>query len=354
VAAAGIGSFANLVSNPGRVVLGTGYNGNISPAFDLLSNGRGARFLVGDSYNINDGNSVVRGVQVQNYFTLTANVTSANLRLAGGGFAVIVGGGAGANTVSGATSATGVSGTSGAVIIGGGTSGNLTGVGNTIAQYTTGVVSSTTVNAGSTGGNIFGTTSILTNNGTANTLVGFTPVLIGTGTYSNVYGYYMPGSATTHILGSSNTARNATNYYAIRNDDDVSQVKLGSLRLFHEFQYALTSSAGALTVDKNNGQVQFLTVSEAITSVSFSNFVTTASTGTTNKRQADTVTLIVQQDATGRSITLPAASSTYKYAGGSNTVPSTANSVSMISITAIYNTVTAADQYLITISPEFS
>jgi hypothetical protein len=354
VSAPGIASFANITPNPARVVLGTGFNGNISPAFDINSNGRGARFLVSDSISTNDSNAVSRGIQVQNFYTLTGNITGANIRLGGGGMGIAIGGGSGANTITGPTSATGVSGLNGAVIIGGGTSGNLTSLGNTTVQYATAMIGALTINAGSTGGNIFGVTSLLNNSGTANTVVGFSPILLGTGTYSNVYGYYMPGAATQIIGGSSNVARNATNYYAIRNDDDVSQVKLGSLRLFHEFQFALTSSGGALTVDKNNGQVQFLTVSENITSVSFSNFVTTASTGTTNKRQADTVTLIVQQDATGRSITLPAASSVFKYAGGSNTVPATANSVSMISITAIYNTVTAADQYLITISPEFS
>jgi hypothetical protein len=44
----------------------------------------------------------------------------------------------------------------------------------------------------------------------------------------------------------------------------------------------------------------------------------------------------------------------YRYAGGVDTVGATANTTTMISITGTYNYNTAADQYLITISPEFS
>jgi hypothetical protein len=201
---------------------------------------------------------------------------------------------------------------------------------------------------------MFGTLSQVINSGTANAVIAYTSNFIGTGTYNgNVIAYYSPGAVNNFGPASANTARNATNYYAFYNDDDVAQMKMGSVRLFHEFEYQLSSSGGAVTVNKNNGQVQFFTVSEAAT-MSFSNFVTSASTGSTTKYQTDTVTVIVQQDGTGRTITMPTPSATYKYAGGTSTVSSTASSISMISITAIYNSVTAATQYLITISPEFS
>ena len=74
--------------------------------------------------------------------------------------------------------------------------------------------------------------------------------------------------------------------------------------------------------------------------------------GTTNQRLIHTVTLVIYQDATGRAVTLPTASSTYRYAGGSSTVGTTASSVTMITVSAIR--VSGATQYLITVSPEFT
>jgi len=126
---------------------------------------------------------------------------------------------------------------------------------------------------------------------------------------------------------------------------------LGSLRSYSEFAYALSSSSGALTVDKLNGQFQVLTTTEAITSVTYSNFVTSASDGVNTDEQGDTVTLVVIQDATGRAITMPSGA-TYKYANGANTVSSTASSISMISITAIR--ISGTTTYLTSISPTFT
>jgi hypothetical protein len=168
-----------------------------------------------------------------------------------------------------------------------------------------------------------------------------------------VFGVYMPGVTSTYGLGMSNITRAAGSYYFLRCDDDLAQTKLGSLRTFHEYRYDNSSSSGTLAVNKNNGQVQYITVSEDITTVSFSNFVVSVSDGSTTDYQTDTVTLIFQQDATGRTITLPTPSTTYKYAGGANTMGTTANAVQMVSVTATYNAGLAGTQYLITISPEF-
>ena len=151
----------------------------------------------------------------------------------------------------------------------------------------------------------------------------------------------------------ANAMRKAANYYFLRNDDNLAQNKLGSLRLFNEYQYDNSSSSGTLTVDKNNGQVQSVVLSEDITTVTFSNFVTSASDGTTTDYQTDTVTLILRQGSTPYTVTMPSGSA-YKYAAGSTTVGATANAVTMISVTANYDSISAADQYLITISPEFS
>ena len=147
--------------------------------------------------------------------------------------------------------------------------------------------------------------------------------------------------------------RRAANYYFLRNDDNLAQNKLGSLRLFNEFRYDGANTTGTLAVDKNNGQVQNVYLSGNITSVTFSNFVTSASDGTTTDYQTDTVTLILRQDSTGYTVTMPTGSA-YKYAAGTTTVGTTANSATMISVTATYDSITAADQYLITISPEFT
>jgi hypothetical protein len=168
-----------------------------------------------------------------------------------------------------------------------------------------------------------------------------------------VFGIYNPSNTNTYGFTNANTARGAANYYFLRNDDDAAQNKLGSVRLFHEYRASPAIASGALTIDKSIGQVQYVDVTEAITSITLSNFVTLAGDGTNTDGEVDTVTVIFRQDSTGRSITMPSGSA-YKYAGGVNTVGSTANSVSMVSITALYNISTAANEYLITISPEFS
>ena len=69
----------------------------------------------------------------------------------------------------------------------------------------------------------------------------------------------------------------------MRNDDDVAQVKLGSLRTFHEYQYTATSSAGALTIDKNNAQVQYVDVTENITSINHNNESKSMTSETSNE-----------------------------------------------------------------------
>jgi len=349
--ASNVGLTTSLTPNPGRVVLGTGYNGNTSPAYDLNNIGRGSRLLISDSIGYTDNNSLYRAIGVQNYYTLNANVSGGNVRGAAVVGQQIIGGGAAANTSS-ATTPFAFAGANFATIVGGGTSGNLTGLGNTVVQAATGMAAVASVNAGSTGGTLFGAYSQLAAAGTANTQIGYATAFTGGGTQANVYGVYMPGGTGTYGINSQNAARTASNYYFLFNEDDMAKNRMGMISRFQEFEYGLSSSVGAVTVDKTNGQVQFYTVSEAAT-MSFSNFVTSATVSSTTRYQTDTVTVIVQQDATGRTITMPSGTA-YKYAAGSNTVPTTANSVSMISITAIYNTVTAATQYLITISPEFT
>jgi hypothetical protein len=150
---------------------------------------------------------------------------------------------------------------------------------------------------------------------------------------------------------SSASAREA-NYYFLRNDDDIAQIKLGSLRTFHEYRYVATSSSGSLTIDKANAQVQSVALTENITSVTFSNFVRATTAGSTTRQSVDTVTVIFRQDATGRTVTLPTGAG-YRYAAGNSTVSTVANSVTMVSITAITDAAGTGVEYLITVSPEF-
>jgi hypothetical protein len=130
---------------------------------------------------------------------------------------------------------------------------------------------------------------------------------------------------------------------------------LGSLRTFHEFRYNAAISSGALTIDKNNAQVQYVDVTEDITSITLSNFVFFDAIDSLDffKLQTDTVTVIFRQDDTGHTITMPTGTE-YKYAAGISTVGDTADSVTMVSITAMANAALEDVEYLITISPEFS
>jgi hypothetical protein len=127
----------------------------------------------------------------------------------------------------------------------------------------------------------------------------------------------------------------------------------GSIEYYHELirtvrdpdsGNAITSGNFALT--KYDGQVQRVTPTGAMTMTGLNDFqVSTANPGTT-----DTVTLIVAQGATGYAVNLPTGSQ-YKYSGNQTTVGTTANSVTMITITAAR--LNAITMYLFSVSPEF-
>jgi hypothetical protein len=228
--------------------------------------------------------------------------------------------------------------------------------GNAVLNSGSAVTGFITVPTGSTINNAIGMMAGM--NGNIGTQIGYGIGLQGVANTAtgNVFGVYMSNNTNLYGPNTGGFTRAAANYYFLRNDDDLAQNKIGSLRTFHEFQYTASISSGALAIDKNNAQVQYVDVTENITSITLSNFVTLTSQTTpvaVSKLQADTVTLILRQDATGRTVTMPSGSA-YKYAGGANVVGTTANSVTMVSITGIYNSTAAATEYLITISPEFS
>jgi hypothetical protein len=175
----------------------------------------------------------------------------------------------------------------------------------------------------------------------------------GTGSTAptNTFGVYMPGTPNTYSFVNSNSARSAANYYFLKNDDNVAQNQLGSLRAYHTFQ-AGGNTSGTWDINKDNGQVQSVSATGNITIGSYTNFVTTANDGTNNDNQTDTVTLIIEQGATPYTVTMPTGNAAIKYAGNVTTVANTANSTTMIAITA-YRTAANATGYLTTISPGF-
>jgi hypothetical protein len=342
------------VRNPGQITIGNGYDGNITNTTYLTVNARNARALSYDKYIKVDNGQRNSQLAALTYADLnggnigTANAASRIVGIVSDVFAI------NGNTVN----AQPVTVRSIQGFVTAGTSANT---GNANLSGCQVVQSYVQVNAGSRIGNAWMYFAESGNNGNVlqtplDTYIGYgiVPRHTANTTSGNVFGVYMPGTTSTYGTSMLNGTRQASQYYFLRCDDDLAQSKLGSLRTFHEYRYDNSSSSGTLAVDKNNGQVQYVTVSEDITTVTFSNFVVSATDGTTTDYQTDTVTLIFQQDATGRTITLPTPSTTYKYAGGNDAVGSTANSVTMVSVTATYNAGLAGTQYLITVSPEFS
>jgi hypothetical protein len=138
-----------------------------------------------------------------------------------------------------------------------------------------------------------------------------------------------------------------TNYYFLNNQDIRSESIVGPIRQYQDKTYLEATGSGTVAVDWDNGTSQVINLTGDMT-LTFQD----PTVGTTNQRLIHTVTLVIYQDGTGRSVTLPTASTTYRYAGGSSTVGTTANSVTMITISAIR--VGGATQYLTTVSPEFT
>jgi hypothetical protein len=234
--------------------------------------------------------------------------------------------------------------------------GNLVGVNGAAGQQV-----SVLLNANSTATNLAGQIVSVQGVGgaTMTNILGHSVLLQGGSTPSGqVIAYYMSGNASG-IAGQTQSAfvRNTSGgggtiggYWFLRGDDNLAQSSLASLSQYHEYRFPTTATSGAVTVNKTNGQVQYLAPTGAVTGITFSNFVTVASSTSYTKQQTDTVTLIIAQGATPYAVTLPTGAA-YKYAGGTGTVGTTANAVTMVVITAtdIGGTVT----YLITVSPEF-
>jgi len=305
--------------------------------------------LVNKSFTKTDNGRRAAGFGVQTFVNVTANMTSGGTRITGLAVMPRIGG----NTTQTALNITAVAGITTLLTVGGGTS-TFASLGNANLRIATGTSSTVEPVAGSFIGNAYGYVAQVAGTAAGQFLtraIGYTLSSDGTGNAPAYYGYHMPNNTSYGGLRLNSTMRNSAEYYFLYNEDDVAQVRLGSLRRYTEYRANITSSGGTLTVDKNTAQIQNLVPTEAITTVNFANFAPTLSDSVNNDSQADTVTLIIQQGATPYEITMPTANSTIKYAGGVNTVGATANAVTMIATTATVSS--AGTLYLITISQEF-
>jgi hypothetical protein len=344
----------------GQIVIGNGVNGNLSLAQTggLGMNGmRGAKFVVWDSANLAEsGAAAVRwsGVSSAGIVTLTGNI-ALNSTIRAGLSGVSVGGGASANTWNSTNGITGISGQNSFVNVG---SGNPSGLnGNTTVNNAIGGQSQINVFAGSSLGNAAGIFAEITGSGNITNSAACFVALSGgitTGfTPTRAYGVYMPSNVASPFAGTTNnnSYRAATDYYFLRNDDAVAQTQLGTLRSYNEYNAVSATTSGALTIDKAVSQVHQVNLTGNITSVTYANMVSSLSDSVNTDEEVDTVTIIFNQGATGGySVALPAGA-TYKYAGGVNTVTTTANSVTLVAVTVARISGTAT--YLTTVSPGF-
>ena len=345
------------VAMTGRNVFGIPLGGSVTPGnIDLNTILKGSKYAFTDNITYSTAGTVYQNIGSLPYVTLAANITNTSSQIQSFRAQMVIGGGAGANTISTTSSTAGPAGAIMSVTIGGGGQG-YSAVGNTSVSHARGAGSSITINSGSNVGNalVYTVAATVTPTNGANTLIGIPMSFGGTGNVvsgGNLYGVYMANNTATFGFSSSNTMRAATNYYFLYNNDDVAQNKIGSLRSYTEYQYTSATTSGSIIVDKLNGQTQYFPVSGSLTISGFANFSVAPSNGTAFVYQRDTVTIIFRQPATGQTITLPTGAG-YKYAGGNSTMGTTANAVQIITVQGVFNTTTVANEYLITVSPEF-
>jgi hypothetical protein len=213
-------------------------------------------------------------------------------------------------------------------------------IGNANIVTVSGVTSGMTVGDNSRIGNALTFVSIgafgAGSNTVANSQIGYGFVGgSGTAAGDNVIGFYFNG--TTNRFGlpaTANLVRQATNYYAFVNDDPIAQMQLGSIRSAHTYTGVLTAQSGNITIDKANGQTQILGLAANVTITGYSNLVTTVNNGATSKTQTDVLTILVPPN--GSTLTLPTGAA-YKYLAGNSTVPNSGTNWVRITVTATDN-----------------
>jgi hypothetical protein len=342
--------------NAGQITVGDGFAGNITDTTYLTASARGARLLSYDSYvKVDNGH---RNVQLcaLSYANLNGSTTfgtaNTNSRMTGlsGGIYLTNG-----NTVGISGAPNMIRGTESLVF-----AGSSANTGNANIASLSSVYSFVQAFAGSRIGNAWSYTADSQAAGTTgplDTFIGFSSAPQHTANVStgNVFGVYQSNNTATYGRATANVARQANQYYFLRNDDDLAKSSLGMLDRFHELNANTATTTGTVNIDKNSGQVQTIYPTGNVTIGTFSNFVTRVTKpDATFVNTADTVTLLINQGATPYTVTMPTGNTQIRYAAGASTVASTANATVMISITGTYNYQTSANQYLITISPEFS
>lgn len=341
-----------VTADTSRVVVGTGWNGNISHSAQQQ------RLLVSDTYNRTNTATQVRLLASEALVNLTANVTNSSTRNQALGGSLRIGGGASANTqllTMGAGAIFGVAGGQFNIDVGNISPYNL---GNTTISHATLNGGALQIQAGSTVLNAYGINNLISfpitgSPGNVGNIIGYsTSMPLTTVPAGNVYAFYHGNASTGTVTGVpvTNAIRQAPQYYAFYNADEHAQVQLGSLKSYNEFRYD-TATSGTVNISKTNGQVQYIRPTGNITIGDLQNFVSETTDASTYDQQIDTVTIVIAQGATPYSITMPTGNAAIKYAGNVSTVGATANAVSMISISAA--NIASVKTYMVTISPEF-
>lgn len=178
--------------------------------------------------------------------------------------------------------------------------------------------------------------------------------LTGIGSYYCIHNYAAGDGPTdnTNQGGINDQIRENSDYYFLYNRDNLAKNQIGTITTYQEEIYDDgTTSSTALTLGKNNGtQTVKIKIDGDIGFSSFSDMVTTQTLNSRTMKTADTVTFIIEQDAIGgHQITNWPANC--KFAGGVNTIGTTAGSVTIMNVTAI--DLGGVQTYLISLSPEF-
>ena len=342
--------------SPGRIVIGTGFQGNTSPFYDVGSGGRGARLLVSDYITKGNTASLIRGMMVQNFIELTANVTNTSSRISGFSAATVIGGGASTFTYTSNQQPNMLTGMQSQMHIGG-SGQNFSAVGNVNVTHLATQNGVINLNPGSTVGNMFGQLGQMAITGNANSVIGYSITGTGSGnavstSTGNFFAYHLPGSTSTYGVSLTGAYRQAANYYFLRNDDDVAQCKLGSMRSYTDYNFVHGTTSGSLTISKTDSQVQQVNLAGNITSVAFSNFVSSASDGPNTDEQLDRVRVIFNQGATGGfGVTMPTGNAAIKYSGGVSAVGTTVNAVTVVDVKAVR--LGGTTTYLVDVSAEY-
>jgi len=356
--------------NPGRITVGNGRNGSFDPSVDVFNTITNAGVVVSNTIPAEVGSTPGRQQGFSNFtqVNFAEDKPNGQDRYYGLRNMLVLDGGVSGFGVTN-ENPNSLIGINNAVV-----AGTLFGQSNGSYNGTQIVGSSASVYNGSgtvhNGVGYMATVGVV--GGAADTSVGFWPSLQNNGsTVGTQIGYYFPVENDQNIpFGFYNTGNpaggsyysatvnpwdNTSGYWSLKVDSAIAQADFGQVRRMEETNTKLTGLTGTVTINKFVSQTQEwyiendITIADSITGV-----VTNPSTnyGSSSGNVFDTITLLLRQDAVGHTITLPTAAN-WKYAGGVNTVLATANATQFVTITAFYNSTTAANEYLVSISPGF-